>query len=152
MFGGTAARGDNHQVAEQSGPADPANVIWNRAALQGGGHSLRHGDMALSAVLRLHNLAMSGGVLDAVERLADLELDAAEHGYAWLGQPDAARLVAYVRDQIRAGAIDDADRGDHLEEQADRRYADIIPDDEILNLAFRRRLAAEPSAFASVED
>ena len=97
-------------------------------------------------------LAMSGGLLNAVERLADPELDAAEHGFAWLGRPDAARLVAYVRDQIRFGALDDTDRADPLEEEADQRYADIIPTDETLDLAFRRRLAAEPSAFASAGD
>ena len=81
-------------------------------------------------------LAMSGGLLDAVERLADPELDAAEHGFAWLGHPDAARLVASVRDQIRFGALDDTDRADPLEEEADQRYADIIPTDETLDLAF----------------
>jgi|SRR5689334_2310971 len=149
MFRDTAARRDNHQVAEQPGPADPADAIWNRAALSNGGSHPRYGDVALSAVLRLHNLAMSGGLLDAVERLADPELDAAENGYAWLGHPDAARLVAYVRDQIRAGALQDAGRADQLEDEAGQRYADA---DETLYLAFCRRLAAEPSAFASAGD
>ena len=149
MFRDTAARRDNHQVAEQPGPAGTADTIWNRATLNNGGSRPRHGDVALSAVLRLHNLAMSGGLLDAVERLADPELDAAEHGYAWLGHPDAASLVAYVRDQIRAGALQDVGRADQLEDEADQRYADA---DETLYLAFRRRLAAEPSAFASAGD
>jgi hypothetical protein len=152
MIRGTAACRDNHQVAEQPAPADPADVIWNRAALDDGGPCPRHGDAALSAVLGLHGLAMSGGLLDAVERGADPELDAAERGYAWLGHPDAARLIAFVRDQIRAGALRDADRADQLERQADQRYADIIPADATLYSAFRRRLAAEPPAFASAED
>jgi hypothetical protein len=68
MIRGTAACRDNHQVAEQPAPADPADVIWNRAALDAGGPCPRHGDAALSAVLGLHGLAMSGGLLDAVER------------------------------------------------------------------------------------
>src|SRR6478672_11086282 len=68
---GTAACHDNHQMAEQPGPADLGDAIWNRAALHGGGSRPRYGDAALSAVLRLHNLVMSGGLLDAVERLAD---------------------------------------------------------------------------------
>jgi hypothetical protein len=147
-LGGTAC-GDNHQVAERPEPADPADAIWNRSALDDGGPCPRHGDGALSAVLRLRGLAMSGGLLDAVERLADHGLDAAERGYAWLGHPDAARLIAYVRDQIRAGGLQDADGADRLERQADQRYAAIIPADATLYSAFRRWLAAGPSAFAS---
>ena len=50
---------------------------------------------------------------------------------------------------IRAGALRDAGRADQLEDEADQRYADA---DETLHLAFRRRLAAEPSAFASAGD
>jgi fructose-specific component phosphotransferase system IIB-like protein len=134
---GTAACRDNHQMAEQPGPADLGDAIWNRAALHGGGSRPRYGDVALSAVLRLHSLVMSGGLLDAVERLADPELDAAENGYAWLGHPDAARLIAYVREQVH---------------EADQRYADIIPADASLYIAFGRRLAADPSAFASTGD
>jgi hypothetical protein len=149
---GTAACRDNHQMAEQPGPADLGDAIWNRAALHGGGSRPRYGDAALSAVLRLHNLVMSGGLLDAVERLADPELDAVENGYAWLGHPDAARLIAYVRDQVRGGALQDAGRADQLEHEADQRYADIIPADARLYIAFCRRLAADPSAFASVGD
>ena len=152
MFRGTAARRDNHQVAEPPDPADLADAIWNRAAVDGGGLRPHYGDAALSAVLRLHGLAMSGGLLDAVERVADPELDAAEHGYAWLGHPDAARLIAYIRDQIRVGARQDADRGDQLEDEANQRYADIIGTADTLYTAFCRRLAAEPSAFASAGD
>jgi hypothetical protein len=121
MVRGTAACGDNHQVAEQSGLADPADAIWNRAVLDDGGPRPRQGDAALSAVRQLHNLAMSGGLLDAVERLEDPDLDAAERGYTWLGHPDAACLIAYVREQIRAGGLQDAHRGDQLEHQADQQ-------------------------------
>jgi hypothetical protein len=92
---------------------------------------------------------MSGGLLDAVERLADPELDAAERGYAWLGHPVAAQVVAYVRDQIRGDALTDADRAEHLEHEADQQYTDIIDTDTTVYVAFRHRLAAEPSAFAS---
>jgi len=75
---------------------DHADTVWNRAALDGGGpHPLR-GDLALTAVLRLHSLAMSGGLLDAIERLTGPELDAAESGYTWLGHPDAAQVIAFA--------------------------------------------------------
>jgi hypothetical protein len=99
-------------------------------------------------VLRLHNLAMSGGLLDAIERLTGPELDAAESGYAWFAHPDAAEVIAFVRDQVRAGALESDDRAERLEREADQRYADLIPADATLHSAFRRRLAEEPSAFA----
>jgi hypothetical protein len=126
---------------------DLADTIWNRAALEDGGPRPLRGDSSLAAVLRLHNLAMSGGVLDAVERLTDAELDAAENGYAWLGHPAAVQVIAFVRDEVRSGALEDGDRAERLERVADRRYTDIIPADATLHSAFRRRLAEEPSAF-----
>ncbi len=96
-------------------------------------------------------LAMSGGLLDAVERLADPELDAAEHGFAWLGYPDAARLVAYVRDQIRFGALDDTDRADPLEEEADHKNMVHMPSNGAaraiqLNSATARKLGCRLTA------
>ncbi len=129
-----------------------ADTIWNRATLQDGGSCPCAGDVALSAVLRLHNLAMSGGLLDAVERLTEAQLDAAESGYGWLGLPAAAQVVAYVRSEVRAGAPEDDERAESLELVADQRYAEIIPVDDTLYGAFRRRLAEEPAAFASTPD
>jgi hypothetical protein len=80
---------------------------------------------------------MSGGLLDAVERLTAAELDAAEYG--WLGLPTAAQVVAHIRSEIRASALDDDHRAERLEHDADRRYADSIPADSTLPGAFRRR-------------
>jgi len=37
---------------------DAADELWNRAASSGGGVELSSGDLALSAVLNLHGLAM----------------------------------------------------------------------------------------------
>jgi hypothetical protein len=71
---------------------DSADVIWNRAALENGGPHPRAGDTALSAVLRPHGLAMSGGLLDAVEQLTEAQLDAAETGYGWLRLPPPPSL------------------------------------------------------------
>jgi hypothetical protein len=129
-----------------------ADAIWNRAALENGGPRPRAGDAALSAVLRLHGLAMSGGLLDAVARLTETQLDAAESGYRWLGLPTAGQVVADIRCEVRAGALDDDDRAEILEHEADQRYAEIIPADDTLAGAFRRRLAEEPVAFASTPD
>lgn len=141
---------NNHQVTGPAEPADTADAIWNRAALENGGPHPHHGDTALTAVLRLHSLAMGGGLLDAIEQLADPELDAAEHGYSWLGHPDAAQVIAAIRDQIQAGALDDDTRAEHLEHEADQRYAAIIPADTVLHAAFLQRLAEQPSAFAAL--
>jgi uncharacterized protein YpuA (DUF1002 family) len=131
---------------------DHADAVWNRAAVDGGGPRPLHGDAALTAVLRLHNLAMNSGLLDAIERLTGPELDAAERGYTWLGHPDAAQVIAYVRDQVHSGALDSDDRADRLEQEADQRYADVIPGDATLHSAFRHRIAEEPSAFADTRE
>ena len=131
---------------------DHADAVWNRAALDDGGPRPLRGDSALTAVLRLHGLAMSGGLLDAIERLAGPELDAAECGYTWLGYPDAAQVVAFVRDQVRAGALESDDRAERLEQEAGQRYADVISGDAVLRSAVRRRIAEEPSAFADTRE
>jgi hypothetical protein len=128
---------------------DTADAIWNRAALQRGGTNPQPGDVALSAVLRLHGLAMSGGLLDAIERLSDPDLDAAQDGYQWLDLNDASEGIRFVRSQIADGALDNDRRVDSLEQEADARYAAAVPQDETLVTAFTRCLQQRPEAFAS---
>ena len=128
---------------------DHADEIWNRAALGGGGVDARSGDRALSAVLALHGLAMSGGLMDAIERVTSEEADAAEAGFRWLGLGAAADVVASVRGDIAAGALDDDERAEALELRADEEYERAVPDDDTLVSAFRTRLAEEPDTFAS---
>lgn len=129
---------------------DAAGEIWNRAAMYGGGLRPSLGDLALAAVLRLHNLAMSGGLLDAVERMTLEQLDAAQAGYHWLRLDPAADVVAMVRREIDAGALDDDDRAGALEMRADDEYGRVVPGDQTLVDAFRTRLAEDPDAFTSV--
>ncbi len=117
--------------------------------MSGGGSKPRPGDVALSSVLNLHNLAMSGGLLDAVDRLESGALDAAESGYRWLRLEPAAEVVAMVRSEIVQGALDDDDRAETLELRADERYAQVIPTDQTLVDAFVVRLSEEPQAFAT---
>lgn len=93
---------------------------------------------------------MSGGLLDAVERSAPNELDAAEAGYRWLGLERAAAVVAMVRREIDSGALEDDDRAEALEVRADDAYGQAVPADQALVDAFRVRLEANPGAFASL--
>jgi hypothetical protein len=126
---------------------DAADEIWNRAALNSGGPDPSRGDLALSSVLRLHSLAMSGGLLDAVERMTPEQLEAAQAGYHWLGLDPAADVVAMVQQEVNAGALDDDDRAEDLEVRADDEYGRAVSSDQTLVDAFRTRLAEEPDAF-----
>ena len=129
---------------------DPADAIWNRAALESGGPTPGAGDAALAAALRMHSSAMAGGVLDAVEHMTDEELDAAEAGYRWLHVPAASEAIAEVRREIAAGALDDPERASALELSSENQYHSAIEDDAALDNAFRARLATDPDTFAAV--
>jgi hypothetical protein len=125
---------------------DRADEIWNRAAL-GGTLATRSGDRALAAVLGLHGLAMSSGLVDALERLTTEEVDAAEAGYRWLGLGAAADVVAAVRGDLAADGMTD-EAAEALELRADEDYGHAVPTDDTVLQAFRTRLSAEPDAFA----
>jgi hypothetical protein len=126
---------------------DAGYRIWNRAAMQGGGDNPAAGDRALADALSFHSLAMSGGVLDAVERSDNLT--AVEDGFRWLGLDRIAELLASVRHAIVAGALDDEDRMEALEVEADERYNAVLNSDADLEAAFRRRLVENPTAFVA---
>jgi hypothetical protein len=129
---------------------DAADEVWNRAAMASGGPEPREGDTALSSVLAVHNLAMSGGLMNAAEQSAPDQLDAAEAGFHWLRLGAAADVVAMVRREIEAGALDDDDSAEALEGRADDEYARVLPTDQTLVDAFKTRLIEEPTAFAPV--
>ena len=128
---------------------DAADLIWNRAALEGGGASPGAGDLALADALAFHGLVMNGGVLDAAERLSAEDYPKVAAAYRWLGLETVADLVASVRRGLESGVLDDADRAEALELDADRCYAAILQSDEALEAAFRRRLNDDPAAFNS---
>lgn len=129
---------------------DPADEVWNRAAMAEGGPDARQGDIALASVLVVHSAAMSGGLLNAVEQAAPDQLDSAEAGFRWLRLDTAADVVAMVRREVEAGALDDDDRAEDLEQRADDEYGRVVPTDQAIVDAFRSRLADEPPAFAPV--
>ena len=127
---------------------DTGDRIWNRAAMQGGGDKPAVGDRALADALSFHSLTMSGGVLDAVERSDNLT--AVEDGFRWLGLDRIAELLASVRHDTEAGALDDEDRKETLEQEADERYNALLTSDADLEAAFRRCLEESPTAFAEL--
>ena len=51
-------------------------------------------------------LAMSGGRLDAIKRLSDPGLDAAQDGYEWLDRTTPPSSFGSFRSQIADGALD----------------------------------------------
>jgi hypothetical protein len=126
-----------------------SDAIWNRAAMDGGGTNPLPGDQALASLLRLHSLAMSGGLLDAVERLSPAELDAALVGYQEFDLPDAASTVAHVRSELIRDDLSEDDL-DAVEAEADERYAEVIPMDAVIVDRFERRLASGPDDFAPI--
>lgn len=128
---------------------DAADLIWNRAALESGGASPGLGDLALADALAFHGLVMNGGVLDAAERLSAEDHVKVAAAYRWLGLEAVADLVASVRRDLESGVLDDADRAEALDLDADRSYAAILQSDEALEAAFRRRLNDDPAAFNS---
>jgi hypothetical protein len=130
---------------------DEADLIWNRATLDDGGASPGAGDTALAAALAFHGLAMSGGVLDAFERILGVAART-EAAFRWLGLEQAAALLAWVHREIAAGALDNDDRAEVFEREADERYNAILPSDAVLQAAFRARLREDPSAFAGLQD
>jgi hypothetical protein len=129
---------------------DAAHEVWNRAAMSSGGPAPRQGDASLASVLGVHSLAMSGGLLNAVEQATPDQLDAAEAGYRWLQLDAAADVIGMVRREIETGALDDDDRADALEGHADDEYGQVVPTDQTLVDAFQARWIEVPDAFAAV--
>src|SRR5712692_3319612 len=113
-------------------PVDAASLKWNRAALEKGGISAGVGDRALADVLAFHGLAMSGGVLDAIERTSAAGQARIGAAFGWFGRELMDSLLASVRRDIEAGALDDLDRAEALELAADSDYQAIVPSDEVL--------------------
>jgi hypothetical protein len=125
-----------------------SDFIWNRAAMEGGGPHPEEGDAALASLLRFHSLAMSGGVLDAIERLSVDQLRQAAEGFRWFGLGDAASFVESASQRWQASGRS-VDAAEELESQFDVDYAGVVPNDETLLAAFEERHSIEPTAFAA---
>ena len=126
-----------------------ADQVWNRAALERGGSAPREADVALSAMLSIHNLAMNGGLLHSVEGHAERDLDRGITSYEYFGLSDAAAVVAWVRSEAARLDLDaDVEAAEHVDFEANRRYADVVPDDSTLATRFEEHFARHPEAYA----
>jgi len=92
---------------------------------------------------------MSGGLLDAVERLSTDELDAAQTGNLAFELPEAAAIITHVRSERGRGDLSEADV-DALEGEAEERYAEVVATDAVIVDRFERRLSSTPDDFAPV--
>jgi hypothetical protein len=136
--------GSNRQYLRMTSVSD---AIWNRAAMDAGGPSPRSGDAALASLLRVHNLAMSGGLLDALDRLSPGDLDAAQNGYRFFDLPEAADVIGRVRSELGRNDLSDGEL-EALEGEADQRYAEVVATDQVIVDRFEARLTSDPEAFA----
>lgn len=125
--------------------------IWNRACdLEIDRSTLRDGDRALAALLLAHGAAMNGGVWDMLDCLDEQELEEALAGYEYFGL--GALRGVFVEARAALDAYDDdaepADGAEHPEAVADRKYAQLVPDDEHLSRVFVEMYRASPDRFA----
>jgi hypothetical protein len=110
------------------------------------------GDAALAAVLLCHGMAMNGGLLHAVQGLEPDQRARAEAGFRLLGLDAAAEAVADIARQMTELPADDVTSAERLEEEANRRYDEALPEwDETIDRAFQAHLERDPEAYAPLE-
>lgn len=125
---------------------DRLDAVWNNATGSKPASQLP-GDVALHAVISVHGLIQSGGVLHAIESLSADELERGKRSYVWLGLADLAEHLAESNESVSADELSDGDI-DALEEESNARYNAAVPDDGVLESAFRERMIESPGAFA----
>jgi len=92
---------------------------------------------------------MNGGLLHSIEHHDNEELKAAISGYRFFGLDEAAEVVEWVVSEV-AALGDDEDAAEALEVEADNRYGEAIPTDDVLVTAFESLYSAKPQDFAPV--
>ena len=123
-----------------------ANGVWNRAALEAGGDSPGPGDRALASLLLVHGYVMNGGVHHAIECVEPTELEAAADGYAFFGMNEVAEFFhGATLDPVLSKWTSDT------EIVANRRYAEMIPDDSHLVARFEAVFREHAEKFAPID-
>lgn len=123
------------------------DLVWNRAALDGGGANARAGDRALADALKIHGLVMNGGVHHAVQAVGEVEVQAAAAGFEYFGLRAIAEVLQRVRDDPKLRVWSDA-----TEEEANRLYWAVLPDDGELVARFEQRFRDKPTDFGPVDE
>jgi hypothetical protein len=125
---------------------EPKDLVWNRACEHGGGANLRVGDRSLADALKVHGLVMNGGVHHAVEVVGEAEVRAAALGFEYFGfQAIGDLLVAVLHDPTLR------EWNDGTEEEANRRYWEVLPDDNALVEQFELVFRTRPEDFAAID-
>jgi len=114
--------------------------IWNRAALENGGVAPGIGDSAPASLLRVHGLAMNGGVPHAIQALSPKDREIAVAGFRHFG------LVAAA--DVFAAPVDASEDEESSELRLNAAYLAAVPSDATIVQAFRQRLIAFPSEFS----
>ena len=119
-----------------------ADQVWNRAALESGGDSPGPGDRALASLLLVHGIVMNGGVHHAIECIEPAALAAAADGYAFFGLDAVAEFFRGASADPLLSVWDD-----DTEISANRRYAEMVPDDSRLVARFEEVFRERPDQF-----
>ncbi len=123
------------------------DLIWNRAALDGGGIAPQRGDQALADVLVAHGLIMNGGVLHALELLDPNQVQRAASGMEYFGLAQASCVLLETLETLnRLGG------SEKLEAEANARYWAVLADDTTLAERFEQVFVKHPGDFASLGD
>jgi hypothetical protein len=126
---------------------DAKDLVWNRAAIDGGGRNARAGDTALANALKVHGLVMNGGVHHAVQAVSETEVQAAAAGFDYFELRAIGEVLRRVQHDPKLREWSDA-----TEEAANRLYWAVLPDDGELIARFERRFRDKPTDFAPVDD
>jgi hypothetical protein len=139
---------------------DDADRIWNRACDPFASHTT-DGDRALQALLGVHGQVMNGGLVSALEYIGPEEIHTAVAGFWYFRLDDAARALVDAVDVAFPGGADPEARGDHIDaldddvherlEQIEDNYYAALPQDDVLEAAFRERLRETPGDFAPLD-
>jgi hypothetical protein len=126
---------------------DAKDLVWNRAALDGGGVNARAGDRALADALKIHGLVMNGGVHHAVQAVGEEGVHAAAAGLEYFGLGAIGEVLQCVQNDPKLREWSDA-----TEEEANRLYWAALSDDGELVARFERTFRDKPTEFGPIDE
>jgi hypothetical protein len=122
-----------------------ADVVWNRACSIEPSGSDHPGDVALASMIVMHSLIMNGGLHHALGALNQAEIAAALSGYRYFDLVRVADAISSIQDTAGLAIWTDSN-----EEEANRVYEKLVPDDSHLMNAFKSRYIRQPEDFEPV--